>query len=54
MKELIMRCTKKSRKKKYNEKHPEMQPLPNVSFDCDRFQLDLKDMSWTVNFYSLS
>lgn len=31
-----------------------MQPLPNVSFSCDRVQLELKDMNRTANFCSLT
>lgn len=31
-----------------------MQPLPSVSFCCDRVQLQLKDMSRTANFFSLT
>lgn len=42
---LLWDASKRVKKKKYNEKHPEMQPLPNVSFDCDGFQLELKDMN---------
>ena len=31
-----------------------MQPLPNVSLDCDRGQLESKDMNRTADFGSLT
>lgn len=52
---LVMRCNKKSSFFLiYNKKYSEMQPLPNVSFDCDRVQLELKDMNRSANFGSLT